>query len=96
MGNTRKKRKTSKREAKRNKLIALAVASVAILVVVFFANLDYGFMSDQNKASEFNPSPEIEALVSKMNLTDRGRTILYASSPQLKGNSSWLEPTLNR
>lgn len=85
MGNTRKKRKTSKKRAKRNKLIALAVVSVVILIVLFFANLDYGFMSDQNKASEFNPSPEIETLVSKMNLTDRGKTILYASSPQLKG-----------
>ncbi len=85
MGNARKKRKTSKKGAKRNKLIVLAVVSVVILIVVFFANLDYGFMSDQNKASEFNPSPEIETLVLKMNLTDRGRTILYASSPQLKG-----------
>ena len=37
------------------------------------------------KANELKPSPEIEALVSKMNLTDKGKTILYASSPQLKG-----------
>ena len=85
MGNARKKRKTSKKETKRNNLILLAVALVIVLLIAFFANLDYAFISDQNKASEFNPSPEIERLVSKMNLTDKGRTILYASSPQLKG-----------
>lgn len=89
MGNARKKKNVKKIKAKRNKIIVLVVVLVVVLIIVFFANLDYAFMRDQNKASEFKPSPEIEALVSRMNLTDRGRTILYASSPQLKGKAAF-------
>ena len=84
MGNSRKKRNVKRIKTEHNKIIVLIIAIVAILIMVYFINLDYRFISDQNKASEFNPSSEIESLVSKMNLTDRGRIILYASSPQLK------------
>lgn len=84
MGNARKKRKTIKKEAKRNKLILLVAVSVLFLIALFFINLDYNSINDQYKANGFKPSAEIEALVLKMNLTDKAKTILYASSPQLK------------
>lgn len=67
-----------------SKKAVLFVTVIIVFVVVILINQDYGFMEDQRKAREFKPSPEIEALVSKMNLTDKGKTILYASSPQLK------------
>ncbi|MBQ3280151.1 hypothetical protein IJG92_00605 [Candidatus Saccharibacteria bacterium] len=62
----------------------IAITFVIILALIILINQDYGLISDRKKANEFNPSPEIEALVSKMNLTDRAKTMLYASSPQLK------------
>lgn len=81
MGDTRKK---NKQKTIRNRIIAFITVVVVVFVVIFVANLDYDYMEDQKKASEFDPSPEIEALVDKMYLTDKGKTILYASSPQLK------------
>ena len=89
MGNSRK-RKKQKKEYKNIKLIVLGVSATLIaFIVVYFANLDYSFLSDKKKANEFKPSPEIETLVSRMNLTDKGRIILYASSPQLKDKTSF-------
>lgn len=82
MSNTRKKRR---KEINRNRFIAIGVIIFVVIgTMLIVANLDYGLMSDQRKASEFKPSSEIESLVSKMNLTDKGKAILYASSPQLK------------
>ena len=62
VGNTRKRKKSIKRK----KFIVLIAVVAIVLVVVILANQDYGFMSDQRKAKEFEPYPEIDALVSKM------------------------------
>lgn len=82
VGNTRRTKKNKK--AKRNKIIAVVGLVLFSCIIVFLINQDYSYLSDQRKAREFKPSPEIESLTSGMRLTDRGKTILYASSPQLK------------
>ena len=73
----------------RHNAIIIAAVSMIILIIVILANQDYSFMDDQRKASEFKPSSEIETLVAKMNLTDKGKIILYASSPQLKDKAAF-------
>lgn len=61
----------------------------AIVIFVLVLNIDFGFINDRRKASEYEPTSEIESLVSRMKLTDRGKTILYASSPQLKSKRAF-------
>ena len=84
MSNAHKKIKKS---SYNNRVIVAIIMLLSLIVFTIFilANQDYELMADKKKADEFKPSPEVEALVSKMNLTDKGKIILYASSPQLKG-----------
>lgn len=82
MGNARKSKKNNR--TKRNRIIAIIGLVLLVLLAIFLINQDYNYISDQNKAKEYKPTSEMESLVSGMRLTDRGKTILYASSPQLK------------
>ena len=87
MGKTRKTSK--KQKTKRKKIIVCVVVAFVLVVTVMLANLDYGYISDKRKAAEFQPSPEVENLVSKMRLTEKAQAILYASSPQLKAKEAF-------
>ena len=73
----------------KNKLIPLALVFLTLIVLIILLSCDWQYISDQQKANNFKSSQEIEFLVQKAKLTDKGKTILYASSPQLKDKSSF-------
>lgn len=73
----------------KNRLIPLALVFLTLIVLIILLSCDWQYISDQQKANNFKSSQEIEFLVQKAKLTDKGKTILYASSPQLKDKSSF-------
>ncbi|MBR3138658.1 hypothetical protein IKG38_01420 [Candidatus Saccharibacteria bacterium] len=86
----RKPSRTKKsRNMTKNRLIPLALVFLTLIVLIILLSCDWQYISDQQKANNFKSSQEIEFLVQKAKLTDKGKTILYASSPQLKDKSSF-------
>ena len=77
------------RNMTKNRLIPLALVFLTLIVLIILLSCDWQYISDQQKANNFKSSQEIEFLVQKAKLTDKGKTILYASSPQLKDKSSF-------
>jgi len=63
---------------------------VAIVVaILFIAPPDWQAMSDASKASQFTPTTQVENLANGIDLTKRGKDILYATSPQIKNKDSF-------
>ena len=59
--------------------IVFAMAAAAIL-----SSLDWQFISDKQKASNFTPTAEIASIADDLQLTRRGRAAFYAAQPALQ------------
>ncbi len=79
-----KKHKNETKTVVKKKITIVSIICVLIIGLILIL-LNISSDDDKRKAAEFEPSSEIKKLVTKMRLTDKGKTILYASSPQLKG-----------
>ncbi|MBR3329020.1 hypothetical protein IKG29_00610 [Candidatus Saccharibacteria bacterium] len=77
------------RHTVQNRFIPITLVLLVFIVSIILLSCDWQYISDQQKANSFKPSQEIEFLVQKAKLTDKGKTILYASSPQLKDKTSF-------
>lgn len=55
----------------------------AIILAIVLPKIDWQYISDQNKASNFVPTSDIEDIADNLTLTERGRAVFYASSPVL-------------
>ena len=67
----------------------IALPTQLFYIVVAFSALDFSAYDDYMKAKDFTPSAEMKGLIDGINLTDRARNILYASSPQLKDKTAF-------
>ncbi len=84
-------KKKLKKQAYRKQLIVMAtsITAIIVLIVVVISSINISEYEDYKRAKEFNPSPKIESLANSLNLTDRAKNILYASSPQLKDKQAF-------
>lgn len=64
--------------------VIMAMASAAI-----FWSLDWQYISDAQKASNFTPSDEIAAVANELQLTRRGRAAFYAAQPELQDDATF-------
>lgn len=68
-------------------LIAGTCAAVAILAVgINIATTDWQMVEDERKASQFVASKEMKEIADNLNLTRKGRAVLFASQAELKSN----------
>ncbi len=64
-------------------IVILLLLSVGIIIIFNFQTI-----KDQILASSFEPSEEIGEIEENLELTNKGRTIFFASSPSIDGESS--------
>ena len=66
----------------------MLIFSIFAVATLFLANAlmktDWQTIRDEEKAREYQPSAEVATIVDEIRLTDKGKTIFYATNPQIQ------------
>ena len=70
-------------------IFAVSGVIFTLIAAALISSLDWHYISDEQKASRFEPSAEISAIADELQLTRRGRAAFYAAQPELQDDATF-------